>query len=124
MVIRGGENIYPKEIDNLLAGHPKIQEAATVGVPDKTMGEELKVFVVAEDDSLTEEEVIEYCKEKLAAFKVPKYVELIEEDFPRSPIGKVLKKDLREWGLNGAPKAKGTEASVEDIFGTDRKRVG
>nr|MDA3896945.1 AMP-binding protein [Desulfobacteraceae bacterium] len=123
MVIRGGENIYPKEIDNLLAGHPKIQEAATVGVPDKFMGEEIKVFVVAEDDSLTEEEVIEYCKEKLAAFKVPKYVELMEEDFPRSPIGKVLKKDLREWGLNGAPKAKGTETTVEDIFGTMESRV-
>jgi len=123
MIIRGGENIYPKEIDNLLAGHPKIQEAATVGVPDKTMGEEVKVFVVAEDDSLTEEEVIEYCKEKLAGFKVPKYVELLEEDFPRSPIGKVLKKTLREWGVNGTPKQKGPEVSVADIFGTMESRV-
>ncbi|MFO7560048.1 MAG: long-chain-fatty-acid--CoA ligase [Desulfobacterales bacterium] len=124
MVIRGGENIYPKEIDNLLAGHPKIQEAATVGVPDKTMGEEVKVFVVAEDDSLTEEEVIAYCKEHLAGFKVPKYVELLDEDFPRSPIGKVLKKTLRDWGLKGAPSAKkGPEVSVADIFGTMESRV-
>jgi len=124
MIIRGGENIYPKEIDNLLAGHPKISEAATVGVPDKTMGEEIKVFVVAEDDTLTEEEVIEYCKEKLASFKVPKYVEIMSEDFPRSPIGKVLKKTLREWGLKGGPaKAKGPEVSVNDIFGTMESRV-
>ncbi|PIP40356.1 MAG: hypothetical protein COX19_05880 [Desulfobacterales bacterium CG23_combo_of_CG06-09_8_20_14_all_51_8] len=124
MIIRGGENIYPKEIDNLLAGHPKISEAATVGVPDKTMGEEVKVFVVAEDDSLTEEEVIEYCKQKLASFKVPKFVEILQEDFPRSPIGKVLKKTLREWGLKGAStKSKGPEVSVADIFGTMESRV-
>jgi len=123
MIIRGGENIYPKEIDNLLATHPKITEAATVGVPDKTMGEEVKVFVVAEDESLTEEEVIEFCKENLAGFKVPKYVELMEDDFPRSPIGKVLKKTLREWGLKGAPKSDGPEVTVADIFGTMEQRV-
>ncbi len=123
MIIRGGENIYPKEIDNLLATHPKISEAATIGVPDKTMGEEIKVFVIAEDDSLTEEEVTEFCKENLAGFKVPKYVEIIEDDFPRSPIGKVLKKKLRDWGLKGAPKSKGPEVTVTDIFGTMESRV-
>ncbi|WP_051328388.1 long-chain-fatty-acid--CoA ligase [Desulfatirhabdium butyrativorans] len=124
MIIRGGENIYPKEIDNLLATHPKIQEAATVGVPDPTMGEEVKVFVKALDDSLTEEEVIEYCKQHLAKFKVPKYVEILEDDFPRSPIGKVLKKELRKWGLTPRPKkAKGPEVTVADIFGTMEARV-
>lgn len=124
MIIRGGENIYPKEIDNLLATHPKIQEAATVGVPDPTMGEEVKVFVKALDDSLTEDEVIAYCKEHLAKFKVPKYVEILEEDFPRSPIGKVLKKELRKWGLTPRPKkAKGPEVTVADIFGTMEARV-
>lgn len=124
MIIRGGENIYPKEIDNLLATHPKIQEAATVGVPDKTMGEEVKVFIVPLDESLTEEEVINFCKEKLANFKVPKYVEIIDGDFPRSPIGKVLKKDLRTWGLTPRPKkSKAPEATVEDIFGTMESRV-
>ncbi len=101
MIIRGGENIYPKEIDNLLATHPKIAEAATVGVPDKTMGEEIKVFVIASDDSLKEEEVIAYCEEKLAKFKVPKLVEILDEDLPRSPVGKVLKKELRKRETNG-----------------------
>ncbi len=124
MIIRGGENIYPKEIDNLLATHPMIQEAATVGVPDDTMGEEVKVFIIPLDDDLTEAEVIEFCEKNLARFKVPKYVEIIEDDFPRSPIGKVLKKELREWGLTPRPtKDKGPQVTVADIFGTMESRV-
>ncbi len=124
MIIRGGENIYPKEIDNLLATHPKIAEAATVGVPDKTMGEEVKVFVVARDDTLTEEEVIDFCRQNLAKFKVPRYVELLTEDFPRNPVGKVLKKTLRQWAKEGTPRqAKGPEVSVADIFGTMAQRA-
>ncbi|BBO78144.1 hypothetical protein DSCW_55610 [Desulfosarcina widdelii] len=124
MIIRGGENIYPKEIDNLLATHPMIQEAATVGVPDETMGEEVKVFVIPLDDELTEEEVIDFCKKNLAKFKVPKYVEILEDDFPRSPIGKVLKKELRQWGLTPRPKkAQGPQVTVDDIFGTMESRV-
>jgi|GEM_PF-23826 len=124
MIIRGGENIYPKEIDNLLATHPKIQEAATLGVPDDTMGEEVKVYIIALDDSLTEDEVVDYCRENLAGFKVPKYVQILEDDFPRSPIGKVLKKEMRQWGLDGpATAAKGPEVTVADIFGTMESRV-
>lgn len=124
MIIRGGENIYPKEIDNFLATHPRILEAATVGVPDPTMGEEVKVFVIASEDDLTEDEVLEYCRENLAGFKVPKFVEILEEDFPRSPIGKVLKKELRKWGVEPRPKKpKGPQVSVADIFGTMEARV-
>ncbi len=125
MVIRGGENIYPKEIDNILAAHPKIREAAVIGVPDEVRGEELKAFVIASDDSLTEEEVTRYCTENLADFKVPKYVEILEEDFPRNPIGKVLKKTLKEWGVTPRPREKddGGGATVADIFGTMEKRV-
>ncbi len=123
MIIRGGENIYPKEIDNLLATHPKIQEAATVGVADETMGEEVKVYVIPLDDSLTEEEVIDFCKANLAKFKVPRYVEILDEDFPRSPIGKVLKKTLRDWAKQGPRAAKkGPQVSVADIFGTMEAR--
>jgi long-chain acyl-CoA synthetase len=124
MIIRGGENIYPKEIDNLLATHPKIAEAATIGVPDETMGEEVKAFVLASDDTLTEQEVIDFCKEKLAGFKVPRYVEIIEGDFPRSVIGKVLKKELRQREF--APKAGnpgGREVTVQDIFATMESRL-
>ena len=124
MVIRGGENIYPKEIDNLLATHPKIQEAAAIGVPDAILGEEIKVYVIPLDESLNEEEVMDFCRKNLAGFKVPKYVEILDQDLPRSPIGKVLKKDLRKWGL--APRTKkssGPEVTVADIFGTMESRV-
>ena len=124
MIIRGGENIYPKELDNILASHPKIVEAATIGVFDETMGEEIKTFVIASDDSLTEEEVIQFCKENLAKFKVPRYVEILEEDFPRNPLGKVLKKVLKQWGLTLRPKEKKAgEVAVADIFGTMESRV-
>ena len=124
MVIRAGENIYPKEIDSLLAAHPKIREAAVIGVPDETRGEELKAFVIPSDDSLTEEDVTTYCRENLAGFKVPKYVEILEEDLPRNPIGKVLKKVLKEWGLTPRPKKKeGGGVTVVDIFDTMEKRV-
>jgi long-chain acyl-CoA synthetase len=123
MIIRGGENIYPKEIDNLLATHPKIGEAATVGVPDKTMGEQVKVYVVASDDSLSEQEVIDFCAANLAAFKVPKIVEILRGDLPRNPVGKVLKKTLREWAVKGTPKAnEGPQATVADIFATMEAR--
>jgi len=126
MIIRGGENIYPKEIDNLLAEHPKISEAATVGVPDQVMGEEVKVYVIPSDESLTEAEVIEFCKKNLATFKVPKYVEILtDEDFPRSPIGKVLKKTLRDWAKEGArpKKPKGPVVTPEMIFTSMPGRV-
>ena len=124
MVIRGGENIYPKEIDNLLATHPKIQEAAAIGVPDAIQGEEIKAYIIPLDESLTEEEVVDFCHKNLAGFKVPKYIEILDQDLPRSPIGKVLKKDLRKWGLElRAKKSKGPEATVADIFGTMESRI-
>ena len=125
MIIRGGENIYPKEIDNVLASHPKIQEAATVGVPDETMGEEVKSYVVALDDSLTEEEVVDHCRTHLAKFKVPKEIEILDEDFPRNAVGKILKKTLRDWARTGPrpKKRKKSEATAEHIFATMEDRV-
>jgi long-chain acyl-CoA synthetase len=96
MIIRGGENIYPKEIDNLLFSHPKILEAAVVGAPDEIMGEEVKAFVVTKPgETMTEEEVREFCKENLASFKVPRYVEFIDE-LPKNMLGKTLKKQLKQ----------------------------
>jgi long-chain acyl-CoA synthetase len=95
MIIRGGENIYPKEIDNLLYSHPKILEAAVVGVPDKIMGEEVKAYVVLKPgETMTDEEVRQFCKKNLASFKAPRYVEFIDE-LPKNIIGKTLKKHLK-----------------------------
>ena len=99
MIIRGGENIYPKEIDNLLFSHPGILEAAVVGVPDKIMGEEVKAFVVLKPgETMTEEEVRQFCAENLASFKVPRFVEFIDE-LPKNILGKTLKKHLKQKGL-------------------------
>jgi fatty-acyl-CoA synthase len=96
MIISGGENIYPREIEELLYHHPKIREAAVVGIPDPLWGESVKAFVVLKTGmSMSEEEVIEYCKARLASYKKPKVV-VFADSLPRNPSGKVLKKLLRE----------------------------
>ena len=96
MIIRGGENIYPREIDEVLYQHPKVKDAATIGIPDALYGEEVKSFIVLrEGESATEEEMIAYCLQHLADFKCPKTVAFLE-DIPKGPTGKLLKKRLRE----------------------------
>ena len=99
MIIRGGENVYCVEIENRLVEHPKIAEAAVVGVAHPTLGEEVKAVVRLEPgESLTEDEVREFVAETLANFKVPAYVEFTAEPLPRNPSGKVLKQVLRGSG--------------------------
>ncbi len=96
MIIAGGFNIYPVEIDGILFDHPKILEACTIGVPDPYRGETVKAFVVVkEGETLTEEEVIAYAKEKMAAYKVPKSVEFVDS-LPKSAVGKILRRELRD----------------------------
>ena len=95
MVIAGGYNIYPREIDEVLFEHPKILEACAVGIPDPYRGETIKAFVVLRPgETLTGEEVIKYCAEKLAKYKVPKTVEFMTS-LPKSGVGKILRKELR-----------------------------
>jgi len=95
MIIRGGENIYPREIDEVLYQHPAVKDAATLGIADDLYGEEVKSFVVLrQGESATEHELIEFCKERLAAFKCPKSIEILV-DIPKGPTGKLLKKELR-----------------------------
>jgi len=95
MIIAGGYNIYPREIDEVLYRHPKIKDAATIGVPDEYRGETVKCFVVLkEGETLSEEEILLFCKEKLAAYKRPKIIEFCE-DLPKTAVGKVLRKKLR-----------------------------
>jgi len=96
MIIAGGYNIYPREIDEVLYQHPKIADAVSVGVPDEYRGETVKVFVILkEGQSATEDEIIDFCKEKLAAYKSPKLVEFRTE-LPKSAVGKILRKVLRD----------------------------
>jgi long-chain acyl-CoA synthetase len=95
MIIAGGYNIYPREIDEVLYEHPKILEACAVGIPDPYRGETVKAFVVLKPgESMTEEEVIKYCGERLAKYKIPKIVEFISS-LPKSGVGKILRKELR-----------------------------
>ena len=102
MIIAGGYNIYPLELDNVLFDHPKILEACTIGVPDTYRGETVKAFIVPKkDETLTEKEVIAYCKKNLAAYKVPKQIEFMEE-LPKSAVGKILRRKLKEMEMNKA----------------------
>lgn len=94
MIIRGGENIYPREIDEVLYQHPAVASAATIGVPDSLYGEEVAAFIVLKDGvELREEEIISYCKEQLADYKCPKTVRFVGE-IPKGPTGKLLKREL------------------------------
>ncbi len=96
MVIAGGFNIYPRDIEEVLYAHPKIMEAAVAGIRDPYRGETLKGYIVLkEGESATEEEIITYCKDNLAPFKVPKLIEFRDE-LPKTMIGKVLRRMLRE----------------------------
>lgn len=96
MIIRGGENIYPREIEEVLYSHPDVSLATVIGVRDKLYGELPKAFIVLkEGKSVTEEQIIDYCKKNLANFKVPKYVEF-RDDLPKTPTGKIMKQPLRE----------------------------
>jgi fatty-acyl-CoA synthase len=96
MVIRGGENIYPREIEEFLFTHPAISQAAVFGVPDVKYGEELCAWVqLHRDASLTAEEVRAHCKRNLAHYKVPRYIEFVSE-FPTTVSGKIQKFKMRE----------------------------
>ena len=96
LIISGGYNIYPREIEEVLMSHPKVAEAAAVGVPHPSRGEVVKAFVVPKpDQSLTRQEIMAFCKERLAAYKAPKVVEF-RERLPKTFVGKVLRRALRQ----------------------------
>ena len=101
MIISGGENIYPAEIESALASHPAIADVAIIGVPDEKWGESVKaVIVLKESASLSEAELEEYSRERLAGYKIPRSMDLIDA-LPRNPSGKILKRVLREKYWSG-----------------------
>ncbi|GBM76267.1 Acyl-CoA synthetase family member 2, mitochondrial [Araneus ventricosus] len=94
MIIRGGENIYPLEVENFLNTHPSVLEVHICGVPDKRMGEEACAWIcLKEDAELTEEEVKEFCKGKISHYKIPRYVMFVKE-FPKTQSGKIKKIEM------------------------------
>jgi len=95
MIISGGFNIYPRDVDEVFYEHPKIQECCAIGIPDPKRGENVKLFVVLkEGETATQEELIEWAKAKLAVYKLPTEIEFRKE-LPKSTVGKVLRKELK-----------------------------
>jgi fatty-acyl-CoA synthase len=107
MIIRGGENIYPREIEEFLYSNPKIRDAQVIGVPDRTMGEEICVWIqLKEGERATEEEIQEWCKGRIAHYKIPRYVKFVTE-FPMTVTGKIQKFKMREISIK--------ELGLEDV---------
>ena len=102
MIISGGENIYPAEIENVILGHPGVAEVAVIGVPSAKWGESPVAVVVSKDTALTDQDVLGHCAGKLARYKIPKRVHFTEA-IPRTPTGKALKRLLREQFRESAP---------------------
>ncbi|OBF28256.1 acyl-CoA synthetase [Mycobacterium sp. ACS1612] len=102
MIVSGGENVFPAEVEDLISGHPDVVEATALGVEDKEWGHRLRAFVVKSDGaSIGEDDIKTYVREHLARYKVPREVIFLDE-LPRNPTGKVLKRELREMAIDGA----------------------
>ena len=117
MIVSGGENVFPAEVEDLISGHPDVVEATAVGVEDKEWGHRLRAFVVkTEDASIDEDAIKRYVKDHLARYKVPREVVFLDE-LPRNPTGKVLKRELREIFVGG-------DDEKASVGGDDEKAVG
>ncbi len=97
MILVSGFNVYPSEIESVIATHPGVLECGAVGVPDDKSGEAVKVVIVRKDSNLTKEAVVEHCKTHLTGYKIPRHVEF-RETLPKTPVGKILRRDLRDGG--------------------------
>ena len=95
MVLVSGFNVYPNEVEDILAGHPKVLEAGVIGMKDEHSGEVVKAFVVKKDESLTAQELMDYCHQNLSRYKCPKQIVFVES-LPKSNVGKILRKELRK----------------------------
>ena len=95
MILVSGFNVYPSEIEGVVAAHPGVLECACIGVPDEHTGEAVKLYVVRRDPALTEETLMAYCKEQFTGYKKPKSIEFRTE-LPKSNVGKILRRELRD----------------------------
>jgi len=99
MIITGGENVYPKEVENILYRHPAVQEAAVIAIPDPYWVERVHAIVVLKKNAeATEEELISFCRDQIAHYKAPKSVQFVES-LPKNPQGKILKREVRKWHI-------------------------
>ena len=95
MILVSGFNVYPNEIEDVVAMHPDVKEVAAVGVPDEAAGERVKVIIVPRNPGLTKEAIIEHCRKNLTGYKIPRIVEFRTEELPKTPVGKILRRELR-----------------------------
>ncbi len=95
MILVSGFNVYPNELEGVIAAHPGVLECAVIGVPDESAGEAVKVFVVRKDPSLTADQLMDYCKRELTGYKKPKYI-VFRDDLPKTNVGKILRRVLRD----------------------------
>lgn len=96
MICRGGENVYPREIEEIISNHPSVLEVAVIGVPDERLQEEIMAVIVHKEGAvISEDEIVGVCEKKLARFKKPRYIEFVD-DLPKNASGKILKRDLRK----------------------------
>ena len=99
MIIRGGENVYPREIEEFLFGHPKVKNVQVIGVPDEKYGEEIQAWIeLREGETATEDEIRAYCKGKIAHYKIPRYIKFVTE-YPMTITGKIQKFKMREAAI-------------------------
>ncbi len=111
MIIRGGENIYPREIEDVVFAHPKVAEVAVFGIPDEYYGEEVAAWIkLHAGETASEQEIRDFCRERLAHFKIPKYIRFVEE-FPMTVTGKLQKFRMRDVALEELHKAQATPAA-------------
>jgi len=95
MIIVSGFNVYPNEVEAVVYGHPNVSECAAIGVESSNTGEAIKLYVVSNDNKLTESDIINFCRTELTSYKVPKQI-VFKDDLPKSPAGKILRRELRE----------------------------
>jgi long-chain acyl-CoA synthetase len=95
MILVSGFNVYPNEVEDVVAAHPGVLEVACVGVPDQHSGEAVKLYVVKKDKTLTKDDLLAFCKEQLTGYKRPKYVEF-RDSLPKTNVGKILRRELRD----------------------------
>jgi fatty-acyl-CoA synthase len=111
MIVSGGENVFPAEVEDLISGHPDVVEATAIGVEDKEWGARLRAFVVKKQDAGVDEDAIKhYVREHLARYKVPREVIFLDE-LPRNPTGKILKRELRDMEVDQSGDDAGREAA-------------
>jgi long-chain acyl-CoA synthetase len=111
MIVVSGFKVFPNEVEDVLTTHPGVAEAAAVGVPDERSGEAVKVVVVRNDPALTEAEVIAHCKKHLTGYKIPRIVEFRSEPLPKTNVGKILRRELRDGSAATLAAARATPAA-------------